>query len=159
MPYVLKRVKDGVKVCKKSDKNICFSKHGLPLERAKKQLKAIGISESKQAGKKPKFKKISDKLLLHIAKGIAKERGYDASKLKLSKDKIHKLEYYHDKWIPFGRYGYNDFITYMYNHQLGNMTYDQAVLKMKNYRKRAYATMKKTGNIYSPASLSYYILW
>ena len=160
MPYIIKQVKDGMKVCKKSNPNECYSKHGMPLERAKRQLKAIGMHESKKAGKKQILKEIPQKLLLLIAKGIAKERGYDPSKLRLSKDGKHKLEYEHNnKWIKFGRSGYNDFITYMYNHYLGNITYATAVLKMKNYRKRAYSVMKKTGNIYSPASLSYYILW
>lgn len=45
MPYTIKKVKDGYKVCKKSDKATCFSKKGLPLERAKKQMIAINISE------------------------------------------------------------------------------------------------------------------
>lgn len=45
MPYTIKKVKDGYKVCKKSDKTVCFSKKGLPLERAKKQMTAINISE------------------------------------------------------------------------------------------------------------------
>jgi DNA adenine methylase len=45
MPYILKKVKDGYKVCKKADKTECFSKEGIPKERAKKQMKAIEMSE------------------------------------------------------------------------------------------------------------------
>jgi len=48
MPYILKKVKDGFKVCKKDNPKECYSKKGLPLERAKKQMQAIGISEAKQ---------------------------------------------------------------------------------------------------------------
>ncbi len=160
MPYVFKRVRDGYKVCKLSDPSECYSKHGLPLERAKRQLKAIGMNEAKKAGKKPTLKQVPQKLFLLIAKGIAKERGYDPLKLRLSNDGKHKLEYkFNDKWIKFGRVGYKDFITYMFNHHLGNMTYEAAVSKMTNYRKRAYSIMKKSGNIYSPSALSYNILW
>lgn len=48
MPYIIKKVKNGYKVCKKSEPTECYSKEGLPLERAKKQLTAINISEHKQ---------------------------------------------------------------------------------------------------------------
>ena len=48
MPYIIKKVKNGYKVCKKSDPTECYSKEGLPLKRAKKQLTAINISEHKQ---------------------------------------------------------------------------------------------------------------
>jgi hypothetical protein len=46
MPYIIKPVKEGFKVCLRDDKKTCFSKKGIPLSRAKKQMKAIGISES-----------------------------------------------------------------------------------------------------------------
>lgn len=45
MPYIIKEVSDGYKVCKKDDKSECFSKKGLPLARAKRQMTAINISE------------------------------------------------------------------------------------------------------------------
>lgn len=54
MPYILKRFKNGYKVCKKSDSDICFSKEPLPLETAEKQKTAIQISEAKEDGKDPK---------------------------------------------------------------------------------------------------------
>jgi DNA adenine methylase len=47
MPYTIKKVKDGYKVCKKDDLSTCFSKEGIPEERAKKQEQAIIISEMK----------------------------------------------------------------------------------------------------------------
>lgn len=51
MPYIIKKVKTGFKVCKKDEPKVCFSKRGLPLKRAKKQRVAIILSE---AGRKKK---------------------------------------------------------------------------------------------------------
>lgn len=48
MPYIIKKVKDGYKVCKESNKKECYSKKGLPLKRAQKQKIAIQISESRR---------------------------------------------------------------------------------------------------------------
>jgi DNA adenine methylase len=45
MPYTIKKVQDGYKVCKKDEPNTCFSKKGLSEEKAKKQEKAIIMSE------------------------------------------------------------------------------------------------------------------
>ena len=44
MPYIIKKFKDGYKVCKKYNQKKCFSKDPIPLENAKKQMKAIGMS-------------------------------------------------------------------------------------------------------------------
>ena len=43
MPYLIKKFKDGYKVCKKNNIKKCFSNNPIPLENAKKQLKAIGM--------------------------------------------------------------------------------------------------------------------
>ena len=66
MPYTIKKVNDGYKVCKKDDKSVCFSKEGLPLERAKKQMTAINISEHQplEGGLKPISARIGGKVLL-----------------------------------------------------------------------------------------------
>lgn len=68
MPYILKRFKNGYKVCKKSDDNICFSKEPLPLETAEKQKTAIQISEAKEDGMmgmaKPLTARLGGKVLL-----------------------------------------------------------------------------------------------
>jgi hypothetical protein len=66
MPYMIKEVSDGYKVCKKDDKSECFSKKGLPLKRAKKQMTAINISEHQQleGGLKPISARIGGKVLL-----------------------------------------------------------------------------------------------
>lgn len=52
MPFFLKRVKDGYKVCLKNEPSTCFSKKGLTEETAKKQMKAIAIGEGKPSNKK-----------------------------------------------------------------------------------------------------------
>ena len=46
MPYKLKKVGSGYKVCKKLGKQKCFSKKSLPKERAKAQMRAIIANES-----------------------------------------------------------------------------------------------------------------
>jgi len=46
MPYEIKKIDSGYKVCKENTDE-CYSKKPLPLERAKRQQKAIGISEAK----------------------------------------------------------------------------------------------------------------
>lgn len=50
MPYFIKKVKDGFKVCKTSDPSKCFSNEGIPHDNAVKQMKAIGISEALKGG-------------------------------------------------------------------------------------------------------------
>jgi len=67
MPYMIKEVTDGYKVCKKDNESECFSKKGLPLKRAKKQMTAINISEHQEpleGGLKPISARIGGKVLL-----------------------------------------------------------------------------------------------
>jgi hypothetical protein len=45
MPYILKEVGEGYKVCKKDNPKRCFSKDPIPKERAVKQRTAIILSE------------------------------------------------------------------------------------------------------------------
>lgn len=51
MPYLIKKVKDGFKVCKKNDKKKCFSIKPLTKEQAMKQMRAIIMSEMSRHGK------------------------------------------------------------------------------------------------------------
>ena len=63
MPYEIKKVSDGFKVCKKIEDKKCFSKRGLPYKNALGQMRAIIISEigiSKKTSKKTS-KKIDKK--------------------------------------------------------------------------------------------------
>ena len=46
MPYTIKKVSDGYKVCKETDPSTCFSKRGLPYDNALRQMRAIIISEN-----------------------------------------------------------------------------------------------------------------
>lgn len=46
MPYKIKKVKDGFKVCKKDDESVCFSKKPLTKEKAKKQMAALYLNEN-----------------------------------------------------------------------------------------------------------------
>jgi hypothetical protein len=57
MPYEIKPVSDGFKVCKQSDMKECYSKRGLPYKRALAQMRAIYASESGRPN--PQLKKSS----------------------------------------------------------------------------------------------------
>jgi hypothetical protein len=107
----------------------------------KNQLEEIGLTEENY---------------LNLGKIIASHRKYKPELLKISDDGIHKLEYNN---IKFGRVGYNDLIIYTWLEYNKMITEGTAKLKKINYRKRARGIMKKTKNKYSPASLSYNILW
>jgi DNA adenine methylase len=63
MPYTIKKVKNGYKVCKKDEPTKCFSKEGIPEENAKKQMKAIVMNEI-EGGLKPLTARIGGKVLL-----------------------------------------------------------------------------------------------
>lgn len=83
MPYTLKKVKNGYKVCKKADTNECFSKKGLTKEKATKQMKAIIVNESDddlEGGLKPITARIGGKVLLKkriVDKYFPKSDTYD----------------------------------------------------------------------------------
>ncbi len=62
MPYEIKQVSDGFKVCKKIGKKECYSKRGLPYNNALAQMRAIIISEIKRAPSKKTTKKSSKKI-------------------------------------------------------------------------------------------------
>jgi hypothetical protein len=51
MPYIIKRIKDGYKVCLKEYPKVCFSNKTLSKETAIKQMRAIGMSEAKRKKK------------------------------------------------------------------------------------------------------------
>lgn len=55
MPYIIKKVDDGFKVCKKDEPTKCFSKKPLTKKKATKQMKAIQISEHLTGGNFPTF--------------------------------------------------------------------------------------------------------
>lgn len=95
-------------------------------------------------------------IYLNVAKIIAKKRGYDPKKLSLANDNIHKLDY---DGVKFGRVGYKDKLIYAWLESNGLVPQGTMRQKYTNYRKRAKEVMKNTKNKFSPASLSYYIIW
>lgn len=68
MPYILKKVKDGYKVCKKDNPSECYSKKPLTEEKANKQRIAIILSEKQKndlmGGLKPLTARVGGKVLL-----------------------------------------------------------------------------------------------
>lgn len=93
---------------------------------------------------------------LNLVKTVAKHRNYNPELIKISDDGIHKLNY---DGIKFGRVGYRDKIIYYWLEKIGKIPKGTAKEKYINYRKRAKDVMIKTKNKYSPASLSYNIIW
>ena len=86
MPYEIKRVVDGYKVCKKTDMKPCFSKRGLEYNNALRQMRAIIISEnglsipaSKRASKK-RSRKVSKKGSRKISRKGSRKGGKKTSK-------------------------------------------------------------------------------
>lgn len=57
MVYIIKKVKNGFKVCKKTEPSVCFSKKPLTKKRAMKQRTAINLSELGISGKGSLFSK------------------------------------------------------------------------------------------------------
>lgn len=160
MPYELVKQRNNTfKVCKKSNLSECYSKKGLPLERAKKQRTAIILSELKRdGGAKPTLQSIPDNIFLQMAKEVALSEGYDPTLLKLApKDDTHKLDY---DGVKFGRKGYGDYIYYCYNVYLGNIEQEYASKKRENYLKRAtHIKGNWKQSTTSPNSLAINILW
>jgi hypothetical protein len=165
MPYKIKKFKTGYKVCK-TDNTKCFSNEPIPLKRAKKQLMAIGISESKskQGGNiNNKFLDELNKLginphdYLKVVKFWAKKNSYNPDLIEFSNKPNKKLVY--NNKIHFGSSINKDFIIYNFLEALNKIELGSAIKKRDQYKKRAFKVMKETKDKLSPASLSYFILW
>ena len=84
MPYEIKPVSDGFKVCKQSDMKECYSKRGLPYKRALAQMRAIYASESGRPN--PQLKKGSRKGSKKVSKkGVAKKKTTKKTSKKISR--------------------------------------------------------------------------
>lgn len=59
MPYIIKKVSYGFKVCKKDNPNVCFSKKPITKKKAIKQRTAINLSNLGITGKGALFSKIN----------------------------------------------------------------------------------------------------
>lgn len=153
MPYIIKPVNNGYKVCKKDEPDKCFSNKPLPKETAIKQEKAIILSELKGGN----LYDIDDDLYLAIAKIKAKYTGYNPDLLEWADDDIHKLKYNN---VKFGRKGYNDFIIYAIKANNGEITKEDALKHRKSYLARATKIKGKwKDNKESPNNLAINILW
>lgn len=104
MPYTIKPVDDGYKVCKKNDLNKCFSNKPLSKKKAEAQLKAIGLHTHLKGGSKYQ---ITD-----YTKHKAKEIDVD---IELSHNPKKKLDVYKDGELiaSIGAIGYKDYPTFM----------------------------------------------
>ncbi len=179
MPYEIRKFKDGFRVCKKYEPSKCFSKKPLKIETAKKQKKAIEMSEYKKGGnccgcimnqllEGTGKEEINNQLkkndldtsvneYLKIAKRIAKKKGYNPDLLTISNKKNKKLNY---NGVNFGSSLNNDFIIYSLMAKDGQITKDEA----KDHRRRYLARAKKIkgewkSNKESPNNLAINILW
>lgn len=86
MPYFLKEVKDGYKVCKVFEANKCFSNKPLTKDNAEKQIKAIGINEH-------------SKIWNEVKKGMGKyKKGFFWDNV-LKDDNIDAYDPVHNQWI------------------------------------------------------------
>ena len=63
------------------------------------------------------------------------------------------------KLASVGAIGYNDYPTYMELEKKGKVPKGTTKMKYTNYRRRAEKVMKETNNKFSPASLSYNLIW
>ena len=96
-------------------------------------------------------------LYLRIAKHNAFLNGYNPNLLTYANDNKHKLIY---DGVPFGRKGYNDFITYSLKVKDKQMTQEQALDHRKRYLARATKIKGKwKDNLKSPNNLAIKILW
>lgn len=153
MPYIIKPVNNGYKVCKRDEPNKCFSNKPLTKERAIKQEKAIILSELEGGS----LYDIDEDLYMAVAKIKAEHTGYNPDLLEWADDDIHKLKY---NGVKFGRKGYNDFIIYAIRANNGEITKEEALKHRKNYLARATKIKGKwKDNKESPNNLAINILW
>lgn len=89
MPYIIKKVKNGYKLCKKNDPTKCFSKNPITKTKAKAQLKAIGMNEHLK-GSGTTCSTV-DKKFVMLNKLITLYEYYDANKNILSDREKRKL--------------------------------------------------------------------
>lgn len=182
MPYTIRKVKNGYKVCLKSDPSECFSNKPLSKSRAEKQKTAIQINEGgssevrktnyerdlksgrvkSDAFEKQLLKlKIEPEEYLTVAKHLAKTHGYDPELLSIATDGKHKLVYDSPEGIrKFGSVGYNDYIIYKFLEKYKKVPKGTADEKRKAYHARHNEIIKEYQSTkYSPAVLALKINW
>ena len=183
MPYQIRKVKNGYKVCLVAEPTKCFSKKPLSLDTAKKQEIAIGLSGGAGEGKSgvlglsdyaksPSFKSdnFNKQLLslginpddyLNTVKHLAKKYRYDPDKISFSTDGKHKITYDSEQGIKhFGAVGYGDFIIWKFLEKYGKAPKGLADKKRDVFVKSHKAMVKEYGvGDLSPNTLAIRILW
>lgn len=103
MPYEIRKIKSGYKVCKMSDPDECFSKKPIPMKNAIKQKYAIEISERSKKGGADSDEEEEDEYdeedeeirnLFKVMKGSGNKPFIKGKTLIYEKDKIKKLYNY-----------------------------------------------------------------
>jgi len=108
MPYVVLKKGPGYKVCKKSDKSVCFSKKPLPKERAEDQRKAMYANEAMEGhhmgldtdevGHKLKFNNLTefpDQNMIHVSYDIEGREDETVVLCYFIGDTISDVDYHH----------------------------------------------------------------
>ena len=80
MPYIIKKLDKGYKVCKRDEPSTCFSNKPLPLERAKRQRTAIILSELK-GGSQPTNPKLYEEVKEDVYEKIPQHSLYRSAQL------------------------------------------------------------------------------
>lgn len=126
--------------------NGCMGKCGKGMVKFHKQLKEIGLTH--------------DKYMKQV-KLLAKDTGYDPSKVEMSIDEDHKCVYHSpDGDVYFGKVGYADFIIYSWLEQQGEEEEGTAESRRNAYLARASKIGGKwKDNKYSPNNLAINLLW
>lgn len=184
MPYRLKKVVGGYKVCLVRDPNRTFSKEPMSHMMAERQMKAIeartgGAGEGKTGvfglsdyAKSPNFKSLSfQKQLLSLGinpddylttvKHLAAKYRYDPDKIDFATDGKHKIKYASEKGpVLFGAVDYGDFIIWKYLEKYGKVTKGIADTKRGVFVKSHKAMVKDYGvTDLSPNTLAIRVLW
>jgi hypothetical protein len=156
MPYQLRRVKTGYKVCLVADPSRCFSKKPLTKTTAEKQRRAIeGGSKFDKFYDQLSELGISEKTYLSAARAAANREGYDGDEVYLAEDGNHKLVYNGKNGIrKFGKVGYGDYLIYSLSPKFDKKTADKHRL---SYHQRF--NKSKLYEKDSPYILSLKILW
>ena len=116
MPYQIVKQKDKkFKVCKTDDKKVCFSKKGIPLKTAKRQIRAIVSGESKKGGRKGKGRSFDD------VTPRTRQRWYES----------FKIGYIDDNGTDNGMWDFSEFIKeYSKLYENSDMRYDDIMDKL-----------------------------
>jgi hypothetical protein len=163
MPYRLKKVVGGYKVCLVRDPN-------------RKQCGAgvgkTGVFGLSDYAKSPNFKSLSfQKQLLSLGinpddylttvKHLAAKYRYDPDKIDFATDGKHKIIYASEKGpVLFGAVGYGDFIIWKYLEKYGKVTKGIADTKRGVFVKSHKAMVKDYGvTDLSPNTLAIRVLW